>query len=157
MLHSFVCLWLPYVLKSFNRHHRSVRSAHHLRAARLLAYFQQCFGENSASFPYRESKLFAQTAMSLVRDTPYEVPFTALKIKHLHSEVCADLLTFVSLLFLSVSQRRESSHMRETRRLLNRGGSFLCLLIYSGTTIREPSMCQCNYCGSGGDLWSERG
>lgn len=66
---------------------RTARSAHHLRAARLLAYFQQCFGENSAPFPYKEVKLFAQTAMSLVRDTPYEVPFTALKIKHLHSEV----------------------------------------------------------------------
>jgi len=75
------------VFKLLSRHHRSARSAHHLRAARFLAYFQQCFGENSAPFPYREAKLFAQTAMSLVRDTPYEVPFTALKIKHLHSEV----------------------------------------------------------------------
>ncbi|KAG0593176.1 hypothetical protein KC19_1G309000 [Ceratodon purpureus] len=66
---------------------RSARSAHHLRAARLLGYFQKCFGENSAPFPYREAKLFAQTAMSLVRDIPYKVPISALKIKHLHSEV----------------------------------------------------------------------
>ena len=67
---------------------RSGRSAHHLRAARVLAYFQQCSGDNPAPFPYREAKLFAQTAISLANEAPYQVPITALTIKHLHSEVC---------------------------------------------------------------------
>ncbi|CAM6093296.1 unnamed protein product [Calypogeia fissa] len=59
----------------------------HLRDLRIMAYFRQCFSRNPLPYPYREDKLFAQTAIGLVCHPPYQVPISAVKIWHLHSQV----------------------------------------------------------------------
>jgi hypothetical protein len=81
-------LWVTFVACLWRTHMVWCRQvAEHLRAVRVLAYFQQCFGEDPSPFPYRESKLFARTAMSLVCHAPYQVPIWAVDIRHLHGQV----------------------------------------------------------------------
>lgn len=63
------------------------RSATHMRGLRLLAYFQQCFGRGFSSFPFREARLFMETALQLVCHRPYVVSASDVTVLHLHSEV----------------------------------------------------------------------
>lgn len=58
-----------------------------MRGLRLLAYFQQCFGRGFSSFPFREARLFMETALQLVCHRPYVVSASDVTVLHLHSEV----------------------------------------------------------------------
>ncbi|KAL2653489.1 hypothetical protein R1flu_021617 [Riccia fluitans] len=62
-------------------------SATQQRNARILAYFRQCFWKSPLPYPYREDKLYAQTAAKLVSCRPYQIPISAVDICHLHCQV----------------------------------------------------------------------
>jgi polynucleotide 5'-hydroxyl-kinase GRC3/NOL9 len=89
--------------------------AEHLRAVRVLAYFQQCFGEDPSPFPYQESKLFARTAMSLVCHAPYQLPIWAVDIRHLHGQVPQESWSTVNgaLVGLGVSVRHKTQQEKD--------------------------------------------
>ncbi|KAL3685364.1 hypothetical protein R1sor_003386 [Riccia sorocarpa] len=65
----------------------SKASASQQRDARILAYVRKCFSKSPLPFPYREDRVFAQTATKLVSCPPYQIPISAVNICHLHCQV----------------------------------------------------------------------
>ncbi|KAL2935945.1 Polynucleotide 5'-hydroxyl-kinase NOL9 [Bienertia sinuspersici] len=57
------------------------KEAHLIRELRLMAYFRQCFPSNMSITTVKE------LAHALSSHTPYQVPISSIKIRHLHCEV----------------------------------------------------------------------
>ncbi|XP_030531197.2 polynucleotide 5'-hydroxyl-kinase NOL9 [Rhodamnia argentea] len=66
---------------SFNRSVLTQKDARLLRDMRITAYFRQCFPSSSNITKIKE------LAHALASHPPYEVPVSAIKIKHLHCQV----------------------------------------------------------------------
>ncbi|KAL3748319.1 hypothetical protein ACJRO7_009538 [Eucalyptus globulus] len=66
---------------SFNRSVLTQKDARLLRDMRITAYFRQCFPSSSNITKLKE------LAHALASHPPYEVPISAIKIKHLHCQV----------------------------------------------------------------------
>ncbi|KAG6553764.1 hypothetical protein Mapa_004679 [Marchantia paleacea] len=87
--------------------------ADQLRDARILAYFRQCFWRSPLPYPYREDRLYAQTAMKLVSCPPFQIPISAVKIIHLHCQVPQNEKLYSingALVGLGVSMRTEKKY-----------------------------------------------
>ncbi|XP_021855500.1 polynucleotide 5'-hydroxyl-kinase NOL9-like [Spinacia oleracea] len=66
---------------SYNRSVLVQKEARLIRELRLMAYFRQCFPSNMGITTIKELSL------ALASLTPYEVPISSIKIRHLHCEV----------------------------------------------------------------------